>query len=247
MDTVAKSPLSYTLRTFTNMETNQPYRRAVPIATGVETLNSLCAAVVEDGTYGAAKLTLLRNHVMAILEKARSAIKSGKTVILDDYLRLKGTFVNDIDPVTGKPGKDTVYRVRATSLRKLQFPVSDFELTNVESDGSLPAITSVLNIGLTAKKDVLIRGKDIILAGRNLYFDAAQGDTLMVSFLEDGERQSISLSPSEIAPAMIRVPWPAALAEVESGTEVSFTLSTRRGKENGVFTPISRKATLVTA
>lgn len=236
--------LNYQMRSFNNITTNQVEQHADPVATGVMNLDALCNMIAEDGGYLRGKASYVRSTAIALLEGIQKAMCEGKTVILDDYLRLRGSFTN-LDPETRRPGKDTIYRVRATPLKNFQFRVENlFKLTCVESSVPAPAIVNVTICTLGGTKDVFLKGKDIRISGRNLYFDAKMGDTLTVSYEEEGETQSISLTPSEVDETCMRIPFPAALAEVPTGTVCTFTLTTRRGIENGVVFTEPRKATL---
>lgn len=234
--------LSYTPRIFTNLETGEPYRRACLVPSGTEDTRSICAAVARDGTYGAIKTELLVNYVTAFLQKARTALWQGKTVTIDGYFRLRGSFVGGIDPVTGKPTGGTTYRVRATPLREMQAPVSEFELTNVATGAPEPTLTTLTSCDPEAVKDVLTRGKDIRIVGRNLRFNAARGDRLTLTCTEEGEERTVELTPSEVDIVSLRVPWPQGLSEIAAGTAVLVSLSTRAEDAKGAVSVASRKA-----
>lgn len=244
-EVTSKPVLPYRMRNFHSIETNEKYRRADPVSTGTEDMNSTCAAAAADGTYGAIRPSLVKNVVLGVLAKVEEFVRAGKTVVFGDYFRCKGCFSGGMDPVTGRPTKDTVYRVRMTPLKKMIIPVSEFELECVESEIPLPSIISITSTGLKATKDALVRGKDGCIAGRNLYFDAAQGDTLTVSYVEDGETQTVSITPTDLDSVCFRFKWPAALAEVPDGTELKFRLSTRCGIAGGAFALADRTAVLV--
>ena len=236
--------LNYQMRSFNNITTNQVEQHAEPVATGVMNLDALCNMIAEDGGYLRGKASYVRSTAIALLEAIQKALCEGKTVILDDYLRLKGSFAN-LDPETRRPVKDTLYRIRVSPLKNFQFRVEKlFRLTCVEGSVPAPAIVNVTICTLGGTKDVIHKGKDIRISGRNLYFDAAMGDTLTVSYEEEGENQSIALTPTEVDETCMRIAFPAALSEVPAGTVLTFTLTTRRGVENGVVFSAPRKATL---
>lgn len=240
-----KVDLGYTKKSYVNLVTKTPFERAEPVPTGVADVTALSQMIAEDGGYLRGKQTYIKSCIYAVLAGIDKAIRDGKTVVLDGYFKLRGTFVN-LDPETGKPTRETVYKVRALPLDRMQFKASTaFNLSYVGSTTPSPDITDIRVCGaMDSKKDVLVQGKDIRLSGRNLYFNAAQGDTLTLSFAEEGEERSISVTPTEVEPTCMKIPFPATLAEVEAGTIINFTLSTRRGVENGSFKTDSRKATL---
>lgn len=242
-----KVDLGYTRKSYVNLVTKTPFERADPVSTGVADIDALSQMIAEDGGYLRGKQTYIKSCIYAVLAGIDKAIRDGKTVVLDGYFKFNGTFVN-LDPETGKPTRETIYKVRALTLDKMQFKASTaFNLSYVGSTTPSPAITDIRVCGaLDSKKDTIVQGKDIRLSGRNLYFNAAQGDTLTLSFTDEGEEQSITVTPTEIETTCMKIPFPAALAEVEAGTVVNFTLATRRGVENGPFKSGSRKATLAT-
>ena len=149
-----------------------------------------------------------------------------------------------IDPVTGKPTGGTTYRVRATPLREMQAPVSEFELTNVATGAPEPTLTTLTSCDPKAVKDVLTRGKDIRIVGRNLRFNAARGDRLTLTYTEEGEERTVDLTPSEVDIVSFRVPWPQGLAEIAAGTAVLVSLSTRADDAKGAVSVASRKAVI---
>ncbi len=236
--------LSYTPRIFTNLETGEPYRRASLVPSGTEDTRSICAAVARDGTYGAAKTELIKNYVTAFLQEVRNALWQGKTVTIDGYFRLRGSFVGGIDPVTGKPTGGTMYRVRATPLKEMQAPVSEFELTNVATGAPEPTLTTLTSCDPEAVKDVLTRGKDIRIVGRNLRFNANRGDRLTLTYAEEGEERAVEFTPSEVDIVSFRVPWPQGLAEIAAGTAVLVSLATRAEDAKGAVSVASRKAVI---
>ena len=239
-----KTKLFYRMQDFYSIETNGKYKRAVPATTGTVYLEDVCEYTAADGTYGAIRPSLIRNIVLGLMANVRKLICEGKTVVIDDYFRGRGYFSGAMDPVTGKPTKDTVFRVRMTPLKKMLVPVSEFELECLDTEVPNPVITSITSTGLRVTKDVLVRGKDGCIAGRNLYFDAAQGDTLTVSYVEEGETQSVAITPSDLDSVCFRFKWPAALAEVPDGTELTFRLSTRCGVAGGALITAERKVVL---
>ena len=95
--------------------------------------------------------------------------------------------------------------------------------------GIIVTVTSVLSVGGT-EEDVLTKGKPFCVYGENLAFDAAAGDAVEVSWTdEDGETQSVALSPKVSDLRHMEFGWPSALAEVEPGTTLTLTFRTRGG------------------
>lgn len=243
-EVTGKPTLTYMMKTFHNIETRELYRRAAPVSTGVVGLDELCDAIAADGTYGAIRASLVKNVALGLFAKAKACVCAGKTVVFDDYFRCRGWFSGGMDPVSGKPTKDTLYRARMIPLTNMLIPVSEFDLVCSESDIQSPAITSITSSGLKVEKDTLVKGKDVCIAGRNLYYDAAQGDALTVGYVVQGEMQSLAITPTDLDSVCFRLKWPAALDEVPAGTELTFTLSTRCGVEDGAVVKAVRKAVL---
>ena len=136
--------------------------------------------------------------------------------------------------------------MRATPLREMQAPVSEFELTNVATGAPEPTLTTLTSCDPEAVKDVLTRGKDIRIVGRNLRFNADRGDRLTLTYAEEGEERTVELTPSEVDIVSLRVPWPQGLAEIAAGTAVLVSLATRAEDAKGAVSVASRKAVIAT-
>lgn len=243
-DATNKVTLNYQLRSFWNIDTKKPYMRGVPVPNGVMDLEAIAAMMAEDGGYLRGKQDYIAGELRSFCAAIKKVIREGKTVVLGDLLRLRGGF-DGLDPETGRPTRDTVYRVQATPLKGAQFKVSDaFTLVKADTDVALPVFTNVTTCTLGARKDVVVKGQAVRIYGRNLFYSAEQGDTLTLSYKTDGEVQMTEVTPAEVEGGALKLAFPQALAEVADGTELTFTLATHRGDADGSVVTASRKATL---
>ena len=243
-DATNRVTLNYQLRSFWNIDTRKPYMRGDPMSNGVMDLESIAAMMAEDGGYLRGKQDYIAGELRSFCAAIKKVIREGKTVVLGDLLRLRGGF-DGLDPETGRPTGDTVYRVRATPLRGAQFRASDaFTLVKADADAALPAFTNVTICTPGARKDVVVKGQAVRIYGRNLFYSAEQGDTLTLSYKADGEAQMAEVTPTEVEGGALKLAFPQALAEVADGTELTFTLATHRGDADGTVVTASRRATL---
>lgn len=243
-----KVQLTYGVRTVGNIITGETTRRAFPIANGSIGLDRFCKILSTDYGLMAGRESHIRGTITSILNAVLEEMKKGQTVTFDNYLRFRPSFRGPVDAETGKPSAETELCVTVQTLKRMKLEIGSFDLINRDKSAALPKITEIYACLLGAERDKIVRSKDFQLSGRNLYFDAAMGDTVTLSFkAEDDEMQSISATPTECNPASMRFTFPAALAEVEDGTPIEITLRTRMGVADGVLSSTSRTAILVKA
>lgn len=132
-----------------------------------------------------------------------------------------------------------------TALQDLKSDWTKFSWTNVEDSGVIPKVEMILSPGGKPWEAVKTRG--ILVTGRNLFFDAAKGDTATISWGERASAQSITVAPTESDYSHMLFAWPTALAEVEAGTKLTFSFRTCAGIEGGAVYQVTKVVTLVAA
>ena len=242
-----KMPITYLVKEMGMRVPGEKVKRAYLEPNGRVNLARFSQTMSGDHGRMAGRASHVTSTVISICEGIHDELLKGNAVTIDDYLRLTPTLRGKVDPETGRPTSESVLGVAVQVLRKMKLDIADFDLVNGDKTVSEPRFTDLYTIGLSAVRDRIVRGEPFHIGGRNLYFDAAMGDTIVLTFSEDGETQSISLTPTACNPGLLMFAWPAALAEVEAGTEVTITLRTRMGVKDGAFYTASRTGTLVDA
>lgn len=106
------------------------------------------------------------------------------------------------------------------------------------------SIIRVATVGADAS-GVITKGKPFMVIGTNLQYIA--GDSVEISYVEDGETQSVAITPTESDVSHMTFAWPVALAEVDPETELTITFRTRGGVAESDVQTNEVKVTLVAA
>lgn len=242
----AKTPLTYSVREMGTRVPGEKTRRAFLDAKTTVNLERLAQTMSGDHGRMAGRATHVESTVISIFESIHDELLKGNSVTVDDFLKFTPTLRGKVDPETGRPTAESTLGVAVHILRRMRLDIEDFELVNSEKVVGEPRFTGVL-IAKSSTRDKIVRGSEFRVGGRYLHFDAEMGDTVVLSYVEDGETQSVSLTPSVWDSESMTFAWPAALAEVEADTEVEITLRTRAGVADGAFYSTSRKATIIEA
>ena len=123
--------------------------------------------------------------------------------------------------------------------------MSDFSWTNVEDSGVIPKVEMILSPG--GKPWEAVKTKGILATGRNLFFNAAKGDTATITWGEGEAATTINVTPTESDYSHMLFAWPTELAEVAAGTKLTFSFRTCAGIEDGAVYQVTKVATLVAA
>ena len=240
-----KTPITYLVQDTGAYVPGEKCKRAYLEPNGRVNLARFAQTMSGDHGRMAGRASHVKSTVISICEGIHDELMKGNAVTIDDYLRLTPTLRGKVDPETGRPTSESVLGVAVQVLRRMKLDIAEFDLVNGDRTASEPRFTELYTIGLSAVRDQIVRGAAFHIGGRNLYFDVATGDTIVLSYTEEGETQSIALTPTACNPGLLMFAWPAALAEVAAGTEVTVTLRTRMGVKDGAFYTASRTATLV--
>lgn len=74
---------------------------------------------------------------------------------------------------------------------------------------------------------VITKGKPFMVIGTNLQY--LPGDSVTISYIEEDEELSLTITPKESDINHLSFDWPAGLSEVEAGTELKILFKTRGG------------------
>ena len=198
----------------------------------------------KNAGYIRGQLEDLKGNANGLIEAVKKLGQMGKAVNLNNWLRIHAELTGTVGESRQLTDENEL-RVRITTLSDLKANVSDFSWQNVEDSGVIPKVEMILSPGGKPWEAVKTRG--ILVTGRNLYFDAAKGDTATISWGEGTSAQSITVTPTESDYSHMLFAWPTALADVEAGTKLTFSFRTCAGVEGGSVYQITKIVTLVAA
>ena len=168
---------------------------------------------------------------------------NGKAVSLNDWLRVHSE-------LTGTVGEDyqlspsNELRVCIQALKELKTSADNFSWTNIDDRSLIMKVESITSPN--GIKDEIIKTKAIVANGKNLSFNAAWGDKVIVTWKQGEEEMSTELVPSEQSETYLRFDWPTALADVPVDTVLTFSFRLHAG-EGAAEQSSTRSATLIAA
>ena len=178
-----------------------------------------------------------------LLEAAKDRALAGYIVNFNDWFIISGQLKGSVDETRQLTDANS-YHVTITATKILKGDINDYDWHCVDDSSVRVRITGLSYSGAPADGR-LMKNKDIYVNGRNLFFIA--GDSCTMTWTEDGEEKSATITPTESDFNHMKFAWPAALDEVPADTEVTFTFRTRGGVEEGQFQPNTRTAKVVSA
>lgn len=183
----------------------------------------------------------LEGAIGGLLEAAKDRSLAGYAINFNNWFIISGRIRGPVD-ATRQLTDANSYHVTITATKDLKTDIGSFAWTHV--DGGL-----TIRIDGLASPDgnagEVTKSKAVVVSGRNLAFNAAWGDRVTVEWTdEEGEKQSAAITPSEQGANYLRFDWPAALAEVESGTELAFAFHLH-GKADAAEQVLVKTAKLV--
>ena len=183
----------------------------------------------------------MRGALNGFIQAMQQLGKEGKAVNLGNWLRihaeLTGT-VGENRQLTERNEK----RVNITALQDLKSDVSNFSWTNVDDTGIIPKVDTILSPG--GRPWEIIKSSGILVTGKNLYFDAAHGDSATISYGDGDAAVTINITPTESDYSHMLFAWPAELESVAAGTKLTFSFRTCAGVEGGAVYGVTKATEL---
>lgn len=184
----------------------------------------------------------MRGALNGFIEAIQQLGKDGKAVNLNNWLKVHAELTGQIGENRQLSDANGLHVV-ITALQDLKSDLTKFNWTNVDDSGVVPKIDTILSPG--GKPWETVKTKGILVTGRNLYFDAAMGDSVSISYGEGESAVTINVTPTESDYSHMLFAWPIGLAEVEEGTKLTFTFRTCAGVEGGAVYSLKKQTTLV--
>lgn len=246
--TTGKTQMNYNRVPCNNILTGVKTLRPRLCSNGTVTEQTLAETLSADYGLRAGKPSHVMENITMTFEGIAEWLLKGYKVSIGNFGTFSLSARGPVDSDSGKPIDETRIRVNFVPGEKMTFNTSSFELSDNAGSAESPWISFIRACRMKAVTGRIVRDVDTRLSGSNLYFDAAQADKLTVSYVDEGETQSISITPDEIDSSSIRFKFPVALKEVPAGTVLTVTLETHMGEgADAAIRRCSRKAVLVEA
>lgn len=153
------------------------------------------------------------------IEAMQDRAKAGYSINVNNWFivsgQLKGTVGNDRQLTN-----ENDYHVTITASKDLKVSIDNFSWTRVDDTGTIIKLDGISSPN--GNKGEIIKTKAIVATGKNLAFNSAWGDKVVVSWTEDAAKESVELTPSEQSETYLRFDWPTDLAEIPAQTELTF-------------------------
>ena len=238
----AKPKLKYRVVQGRNPKTGDPMNRPQIAERDTYTTDQVVEYALNAG-YVRGQFHDMRGALNGFIEAVQQLGKDGKSVNLNDWLRVHGELTGSCDETRRLSAKNG-YRVRITALKELKRDVSEFSWINVDSAGIVVKVNTLMYNG-SAVDGRIMKSKEIIVTGKNLAFNAEAGDTITLSWQEGDETKTAFAIPTESDYSHIVLPWPAELDDVPEDAEITFLFRTHGGVEGGELQLTTKVATVV--
>lgn len=177
------------------------------------------------------------------IEAMQDRAKAGYSINVNDWFiisgRLRGTVGEDRRLTDAND-----YHVTITASKDLKVGINSFAWSCVD-DTRLAIRVDNLSSPDGVKNEV-VKTKTIVVNGNNLAFNAAWGDSVVVSWLKDDQAESVEIVPNEQSATYLRFNWPSQLAEAPDGAMLTFTFNLH-GSQDGAEQKLVKTAKLVAA
>lgn len=181
----------------------------------------------------------MRGALNGFIQAMQQLGKDGKAVNLNNWLRIHAELTGTVGESRQLSDRNEM-RVNITALQDLKSDWTQFSWTNVDNTGAMPKIDTILSPG--GKPWEIVKSKGILVTGRNLYFDAAKGDTASISYGEGDAAVTLAITPTESDYSHMLFGWPAELEEVAAGTKLTLSFRTCAGVEGGAVYTLTKAA-----
>ena len=184
-------------------------------------LTKIITRAINEGRLLGIKTEAAESLAKGILAQIKLALEEGEGVNFGDYFRVR-LYLDGTVETTGSALSALRNRVNIRLAPGTEFrsTLSSFSWHNVDAASNV-TIYNVQTVG-GSTPNLLAADSPFAVYGSNL--DMYTGDTLTASWDDDGETQTLALNASEHDNAHIKVSWPSGFSEIESGTEIAFTL-----------------------
>jgi hypothetical protein len=213
-----KTTLQYRVATVRNPKTGGSLRR--PYVTNRPTLNlKQIVSYAKTAGYVRGQQKDLEGLLGGFTEAMKDRALAGYAINVNNWYIISGQLKGTVGEDRQLSAKNS-YHVTITATKDLKASIDDFNWSRVD-EGAAIKVESITSPD--GNKNEITKTKAIIANGKHLAYNAAFGDSVKVSWLDGTTPRELTLTPSEQSETYLRFDWPAGLAEVEAGTELTFS------------------------
>lgn len=236
--------MTYKIVRAKNHLTGETYRRPVITNRHSMGLKKLVEFAIKGG-FMRGQLKELIGSVSGFFEAVKDRALAGYTINLGDMLIITGHLQGTVDESLSLT-KENEYHLSVRVKKEMQVPLETFAWVREDDNGNHPKVERITSTQGVAIGEIK-KSVGIVVSGQNLVFSAANGDKVIITWTEDGETQSATVTPKASSTLSMDFDWPAALSEVAAGTEVTFTfhLYEDDGKGGKLVLPITKKVKVI--
>lgn len=207
------------------------------------------ASVVEfavRNNYMTGQVENLTGTVKGFFEALKQYCLSGHDITLANWIRVHGELSGTVGESGLLDAARNAYKVRVGALSEFAVPLSTFSWERADGSTVKVNVVAVAAEAGTSPAGQIVKSKAFVVTGSNLFFNAAFGDKVEVSWKdEEGEVQSAALTPKTSGASAMTFDWPAALAEVETGTALTLKFTLHGGVKDALAVTRTKSVTLV--
>ena len=237
--------INYHVRDINNAQTGEKIKFPFTDLNGNIGPDRFCSNLASDTGRRAGTKDQIHSNIKLIFEKVREWLLQGYSVNLGDYLKFSLHFRGEVDKETGKPTDETSLITSVTALKNMKISKENMQFVQLTGETSTPKFTSIYACQEEAVRDQIVRGVAFYIVGNAFCYKKTMGDNMTVTYTSEGVIHTEELTPTEVSTGVMKFDFPEVLTNLPDETELTLTLRTRSGIENGAFNVASRKATLV--
>ena len=195
---------------------------------------------INEGRIAGLKEEASESIALAICKQMYNALMEGEDVTFGEYFRVK-LYLDGTVEADGAL-KDSANRVNMRLMpgTGLKAKLGDFSWHNVDA-ASRVTISNIMTLGQQVA-NTLITDQGFAIYGNNLQM--VTGDTVVATWDAGGSTPATAtLTPSEVDMSHIKfATWPEAFADLDEGTEITFTLTNHPDGAEGAEVITKHKA-----
>ena len=221
-----KTLMQYRVVTAYNPKTRGTILR--PVVTNRSTMNlKQLVAYAKNAGYVRGQTKDLEGLLGGFTQAMQDRSLAGYSINVNDWYIISGQLKGTVGEDRALTSANS-YHVTITATKDLKATIDDFSWQRVD-EGVIIKVESITSPNGT--KGEITKTKAIVANGKNLAFNAAWGDSVTVSWVEGAETKTLTLTPSEQSETYLRFDWPTGLADVEAGTELTFSFRLHGGED----------------
>lgn len=206
-------------------------------------LQELVYNAIDRGRIAALKPSAAKQVADALCEQIGMTLQEGRGVRFGKYFYVRNYLTGKLESVNGTTQLTDANQIRTRLIAGEDLKLS-LDMFNWVNDGAGDAakIENILADLQGALDNEIVRGTGFNVIGRNLQLSSTS--TATITYGEGEEATTINISPTVNGDELVKFAWPAALADVAAGTELTVTFNYADEDGNPLDT-ITHKATLV--